>query len=57
VTKAGLLYQCGWSPLEGHTFSSSIERTFVNGVCVFEDGKIRGDAPKGMRLTFDGNCR
>ena len=57
VTKAGLLYQCGWSPFEGHTFGSSIERTFVNGVCVYEHGKVRADAPKGMRLTFDGNRR
>ena len=57
VTKAGLLYQCGWSPFEGHTFGSSIERTFVNGVCVYENGKIRPDAPKGQRLTFDGNVR
>ncbi len=57
VTKSGLLYQCGWSPFEGHTFGSSIERTFVNGVCVYEHGQIRADAPKGMRLTFDGNRR
>ena len=57
VTKAGLHYQCGWSPLEGHTFGSTIERTFVNGVCVFEDGKIRPDAPMGMRLSFNGNVR
>lgn len=57
VTKAGLQYQCGWSPFEGHTFGSSIERTFVNGVCVYENGKVRPDAPKGMRLTFDGNAR
>ena len=57
VTKAGLLYQCGWSPFEGHTFGSSIERTFVNGVCVYEHGKIRPDAPKGRRLTFNGNAR
>ncbi len=57
VDKSGLLYQCGWSPFEGHTFGSSIERTFVNGVCVYENGKIRPDAPKGMRLTFNGNCR
>ena len=57
VTKAGLLYQCGWSPFEGRTFGSSIERTFVNGVCVYEHGKVRADAPKGMRLTFDGNVR
>lgn len=57
VQPGNVLYQCGWSPLEGHTFSSTIERTFVNGVCVFEDGKIRADAPRGMRLTFDGNSR
>jgi len=57
VTKAGLHYQCGWSPFEGHVFGSSIERTFVNGVCVYEHGKARADAPKGMRLTFDGNRR
>ena len=57
VQPGNVLYQCGWSPLEGHTFSSTIERTFVNGVCVFEDGKIRADAPKGMRLSFDGNRR
>jgi dihydroorotase len=57
VKTGNLLYQCGWSPLEGHTFGSTIERTFVNGVSVFEDGKIRPDAPKGMRLTFDGNKR
>ena len=57
VSKPGLLYQCGWSPFEGHTFGSSIERTFVNGVCVYENGKVRPDAPKGMRLSFNGNCR
>jgi len=57
VKTENLLYQCGWSPLEGHTFGSTIERTFVNGVCVFEDGKIRPDAPKGQRLMFSGNAR
>ena len=57
VQPGNTLYQCGWSPLEGHTFGSTIERTFVNGVCVFADGAIRADAPKGMRLSFDGNCR
>jgi dihydroorotase len=57
VKPGNILYQCGWSPLEGHTFGSTIERTFVNGVCVFEDGKVRADAPKGMRLSFDGNRR
>ncbi len=57
VTKAGLLYQCGWSPFEGHTFGATIERTFVNGVCVYENGRVRADAPRGQRLTFNGNVR
>jgi dihydroorotase len=57
VRADNLLFQCGWSPLEGHTFGASIERTFINGVCVYADGKIRADAPKGMRLSFDGNAR
>ena len=57
VNAENVLYQCGWSPLEGHTFGSSIERTFVNGVCVYENGKVRADAPKGQRLTFNGNAR
>ncbi len=57
VKAENILYQCGWSPLAGHTFGSSIDRTFVNGVCVFENGQIRADAPKGMRLSFNGNSR
>ncbi|MFM9001839.1 MAG: dihydroorotase [Opitutia bacterium] len=57
VGAAGILYKCGWSPFEGHAFSATVERTFVNGVCVYEDGRVRADAPMGMRLTFDGNAR
>ena len=36
VTKDNLLYKCGWSPLEGTTFSHSIDQTFVNGIKVYE---------------------
>ena len=28
VTKDSLLYKCGWSPFEGHQFSSSIVKSF-----------------------------
>ena len=31
VTKASLLSRCGWSPLEGQTFHTRVERVFVNG--------------------------
>ena len=32
VTKESLLSKCGWSPLEGQTFHTRIERVFINGV-------------------------
>jgi dihydroorotase len=57
VKKENLLYKCGWSPLEGVTFPASIERTFVNGNCVFENdgyGKVTWDeSSKGKRMNFD----
>ena len=31
VTRESLYYKCGWSPLEGQTFHSRVEMTFVNG--------------------------
>lgn len=51
VSKDTILYKCGWSPLEGITFSSKIERTFLNGTCVYENGKIL-DIPKAKQITF-----
>jgi len=52
VTKESLLYKCGWSPFEGHEFSSAITHTFVNGNLVFENGKI-DETSKGMRVLFN----
>ena len=40
VTSEGILSKCGWSPYEGETFTSSIVRTLVNGVTVYDRGKI-----------------
>lgn len=51
VTKDKLLYKCGWSPFEGHTFSSSVEMTLVNGNIVYRHGEII-DNSRGQRLTF-----
>lgn len=53
VTKESLFYQCGWSPLEGTTFSHRIETTFVNGIPVYEHGKECVYREAGMRLTFN----
>ena len=40
VAKDNLLYQCGWSPLEGANFHSKVTHTFVNGQLAFENGKV-----------------
>ena len=46
-----VLYKCGWSPYEGHEFSSTIDTTIVNGEIVFRDGGLTG-AIAGRRLEF-----
>ncbi len=51
VRREGLLSKCGWSPFEGHEFSSSIDTTIVNGVVVYEGGKLAGEKA-GRRLQF-----
>ena len=51
VTKENCLYSCAWSPFEGIQFSNTIEKTFVNGNVVFQDGIIVNDII-GERLTF-----
>jgi len=52
VTDASLLSKCHWSPFEGHTFSSTIATTIVNGRIVYRDGRLTGDVA-GQRLEFD----
>lgn len=38
ITKDELLYKCGWSPLEGETLHTRIEKVFVNGELAAEGG-------------------
>jgi len=52
VTKENCLYSCAWSPFEGIQFSHTIEKTFVNGNVVFQDGIILDDI-LGERLNFN----
>lgn len=40
VTKENLHSKCGWSVFEGHTFSATVEKTFVNGQIAYQDGKL-----------------
>ncbi|MFL5765833.1 MAG: dihydroorotase [Bacteroidia bacterium] len=51
VNRSNILYKCGWSPFEGQTFHAKIERTFVSGHLVYDDGKF-DESQKGERLTF-----
>jgi len=56
VTEESLLYKCGWSPFTGTTFRATIEKTFVNGNCVYKNeyGKPMFDeSVKGQRIYFD----
>lgn len=52
VEKNNILYFCGWSPFEGHTFSHTIQTTFVNGHKVF-DNQVFDESKKGERLLFN----
>ena len=52
VSKENVLYQCGWSPLEGHTLSASVEHTFVSGHLAYSKGYFN-EAVKGKRLLFN----
>ncbi len=52
VDKTNIAYKCGWSPFEGHSFSSKIKTTFVNGHAVYNDG-VWDETKKGERLAFN----
>ncbi len=52
VGKENILYKCGWSPMEGVTFSTRLTHTIVNGNVVFENGLI-DQQTKGKQLTFN----
>jgi dihydroorotase len=45
------LYKCGWTPFAGSTFHSKVVKTWINGVCVFDDGKWN-EQTKGQALIF-----
>ncbi|MDX1482445.1 MAG: dihydroorotase [Woeseiaceae bacterium] len=51
VKTSNLLAKCHWSPFEGHTFSSTINTTLINGRIAYRDGALTGDKP-GRRLEL-----
>jgi dihydroorotase len=52
ISKDNILYKCGWSPFEGSTFQSQIEKTFVNGKLIYDNFKFN-DIQNAERLEFD----
>lgn len=52
VTSECILSKCAWSPMEGQCFHAQVEKTFVNGTVVYENGKVN-TAHRGQALTFD----
>ena len=52
VSRDNILYKCGWSPLEGTTFRSSVVTTIVNGITVFDEGRLTGRrAPEMLQFS------
>lgn len=54
VEKSNLLYKVGWSPLEGHAFSHSIDTTIVSGEIAYRQGQLQVIEGAGQRMTFNG---
>ncbi len=52
VSKENILFQCGWSPLEGRTLGASVTHTIVSGELVYENGRFLADRA-GQRVLFD----
>lgn len=51
VTKKNILYKCKWSPFENYLFSSSVEKTYINGQIAYDRGQIK-ESIRGELLTF-----
>jgi dihydroorotase len=52
VSKDTILYKCGWSPLEGEKFDTSVFMTIVNGCVVYKEGKLY-DCNTAMPVKFE----
>ena len=52
VKEENIVSKCGWSPFAGTTFQTSVEKTFVNGNLVYDNGRFY-EQKTGMRLLFD----
>lgn len=51
VSNESVLYQCGWTPLVGQTFTNAVTHTIVSGEVVYERGQFLAERA-GQRLQF-----
>ncbi|WP_270088139.1 dihydroorotase [Sphingobacterium sp. SYP-B4668] len=52
VNKSNILSKCGWSPFEGHQFTSTITHTVVSGNLAYTNGNLI-EYGTGQRLLFN----
>jgi dihydroorotase len=52
VLKENILYKVGWSPFEDKTFGAKIEKTFISGQLLFDNGTF-AEQKSGQRLLFN----
>lgn len=52
IKKDDIISKCGWSPFEGYTFNWEIEQTWINGECVYKNGRINEEI-HGKVLKFN----
>ena len=50
--RPAVLSKCGWTPFAGMKFHYRVRQTWVNGHCVWKDGRLV-DAPYGQPLQFN----
>ncbi|MEL7221311.1 MAG: dihydroorotase [Bacteroidota bacterium] len=53
ITPENILYKCGWSPFEGHTFKGKVKSTIVSGHLAYHEGQF-DESQYGQRLAFHG---
>lgn len=44
--------RCNWSPLEGHTFSWRVEKTYCNGFPIYSNGHLADEYYRGQAVTY-----
>lgn len=52
LTAADVVSRCGWSPLEGESFTWRVVHTFCNGHHIFDNG-VLDDSYRGEQINFN----